>query len=229
MQEVHLRVSDDLAEHQRQRADSGNVNTVSRDGQRIILLRERAHEHAQRAPRQHRTERKRYAEDMTAAGVSPDDADRTGNRADNADDLLHRHALMQQQHRKEADGDRVHAVDERCQRCSRQLGAVLLQTDGQHIAAQTEHDNVFPVAALDPARLAVRVGLTQALQDGHGNGCDDVAQAQQRERLNHIEQYLACRVQAAPENRGQRKQQAGCFIVLLLLHSLSTPLLCILS
>ena len=57
----------------------------------------------------------------------------------------------------------------------------------------------------------------------------DPAQAQQRERLNHIEQYLACRVQAAPENRGQRKQQAGCFIVLLLLHSLSTPLLCILS
>ena len=164
---------------------------------------------------------------MTAAGVSADNADRTGNRADNADDLLHRHALMQQQHRKEADGDRVHAVDERCQRCSRQLGAVLLQTDGQHIAAQTEHDNVFPVAALDPARLAVRVGLTQALQDGHGDGRDDVAQAQQRERLNHIEQYLACRVQAAPENRGQRKQQAGCFIVLLLLHSLSTPLLCI--
>ena len=166
---------------------------------------------------------------MTAAGVSADDADRTGNRADNADDLLHCHALMQQQHRKKADGDRVHAVDERCQRCSRQLGAVLLQTDRQHIAAQAEHDNVFPVAALDPARLSVRVRLTQTLQDGHGDGRDDVAQAQQRERLNHIEQHLACRVQAAPENRGQRKQQAGCFIVLLLLHSLSTPFLCILS
>ena len=74
-----------------------------------------------------------------------------------------------------------------------------------------------------------RVGFAQALQDGHGNGCDDIAQAQKRERLNHIEQYLACRVQAAPENRGQRKQQAGCFIVLSLLHSLSAPLLCILS
>ena len=205
MQEVHLRVGDDLAEHQRQRTDSGNINTAGRDGQRVILLRERAHEHAQRAPRQHRTERKRYAEDMTAAGVSADDAYRTGNRADNADDLLHRHALMQQQHRKEADGNRVHAVDERCQRCACQLGAVLLQTDGQHIAAQTEHDNVFPVAALDPARLAVRVGLAQTLQNGHGDGRDDVAQAQQRERLNHIEQYLACRIQAAPENRGQRK------------------------
>ena len=164
---------------------------------------------------------------MTAAGVSADDADRTGNRADNADDLLHRHALMQQQHRKEADSDRVHAVNERCQRCARQLGAVLLQTDRQHIAAQTEHDNIFPVTALDPARLSVRVGFAKALQDGHGNGCDDVAQAQKRERLNHIEQYLACRVQAAPENRGQRKQQAGCFIVLLLLHSLSALLLCI--
>ena len=40
VQEVHLRVGDDLAEHQRQRANSGNVNTVGRDGQRIILLRE---------------------------------------------------------------------------------------------------------------------------------------------------------------------------------------------
>ena len=135
VQEVHLRVGDDLAEHQRQRTDSSNINTAGRDGQRVILLRERAHEHAQRAPRQHRTERKRYAEDMTAAGVSPDDADRTGNCADNADDLLHRHALMQQ-HRKETDSDRVHAVNERCQRCARQLGAVLLQTDRQHIAAQ---------------------------------------------------------------------------------------------
>ena len=229
MQEVHLRVGDDLTEHQRDSGDGGNVDTAGGDSQRVILLRERAHEHAQRAPRQHRTERKRYAEDMTAAGVSPDDADCTGNCADNADDLLHRHALMQQQHRKEADSDRVHAVNERCQRCARQLGAVLLQTDGQHIAAEAEHDDEFPVAAFDPARLAVRIGFAQALQDGHGNGRDDVAQAQQRERLNHIEQYLACRVQAAPENRGQRKQQAGCFIVLLLLHSLSTPFLCILS
>ena len=166
---------------------------------------------------------------MTAAGISPDDTDRTGNCADNADDLLHRHALMQQQHRKEADSDRIHAVNERCQRCARQLGAVLLQADGQHIAAEAEHDDEFPVTALDPARLSVRVGFAQALQDGHGNGRDDVAQAQQRERLDDIQQHLAGRVQAAPENSCQCQQEIGCFIVLLLLHSLSTPLLCILS
>ena len=71
VQEVHLRVGDDLTEHQRDSGDGGNVDTAGGDSQRVILLRERAHEHAQRAPRQHRTERKRYAEDMTAAGVSP--------------------------------------------------------------------------------------------------------------------------------------------------------------
>lgn len=77
--------------------------------------------------------------------------------------------------------------------------------------------------------LPVRVGLARALKDGHGDGRDDVAQAQQRKRLNHIEQHLAGRVQAAPENSRQRQQEIGCFIVLLLLHSLSTPFLCILS